>query len=380
MSRMRNLLYGAAAFALVLVSPDAALTTIAGAASALVEATPFLLGGMLLSRLVGRCDTLAEYFGCGCGRGPSARSIPAAAATWLVFGPTVAIARFVAASCVALALHRRIAHGRSASDGAHVLGDLTALLPAAAIAGVVMQIAPLLDLHRIPPIGGAIFGAALGFVAAPCGLGAVAVASALHVRAPVASATFLCIAGILDLRATRLAPCSTHADDAFAYITLAVALGIVALRRGDALVHPAFTASLACCACAAVLGAAVYRRSRAPAARAAPALMLVGALTVAPPPYRATETTLTDLFAGERVTFTGALARAGSTTAIVRYAVTCCRADASPVALRLDRAPSYPAGTWLRVEGRIENAGTEFFLIARTFERIDAPADPFIYR
>ena len=40
-----------------------------------------------------------------------------------------------------------------------------------------------------------------GFAAAPCGLGAVAVAGALRVRDPIAAAAFLCVAGIVDARA-----------------------------------------------------------------------------------------------------------------------------------------------------------------------------------
>ena len=109
--------------------------------------------------------------------------------------------------------------------------------------------------------------------------------------------------------------------------------------------------------------------------------MLAGALLgAAPPQYRATETTLTDLFAGERLTFTGALARDGNASAVVRYAITCCRADAAPVAVRLDRSPPFPTGTWLRVAGSVENVNGELRLITTRIERIAPPTDPFIYR
>lgn len=109
--------------------------------------------------------------------------------------------------------------------------------------------------------------------------------------------------------------------------------------------------------------------------------MLLGSLVGAPPPeYHATETTLTNLFAGEHVTFTGALSRDANASAIVRYAITCCRADAAPVVLRLDRSVPYPAGTWLRVDGTIESAGDNLCLVPQRVARIAAPADPFIYR
>ena len=62
--------------------------------------------------------------------------------------------------------------------------------------------------------------------------------------------------------------------------------------------------------------------------------MLAGVMVAAPPPaYTMTETTLTDLFPGERLDFTGRLARNGDSAALVRYAITCCRADATPVAV-----------------------------------------------
>jgi uncharacterized membrane protein YcgQ (UPF0703/DUF1980 family) len=89
---------------------------------------------------------------------------------------------------------------------------------------------------------------------------------------------------------------------------------------------------------------------------------------------------MSDLFAGERLTFTGALTREGAQSAIVRYAITCCRADAAPVAIRLQRTPPYSAGTWLRIDGRIENLAGELRLVAQRTVRVAAPTDPFIYR
>jgi len=380
---VRTLLYAAGALALVTIaSPDAARGALAAAASALFEATPFLFAGALLSRCLGRRCAFALYLGCGCGRGPSALSIPAAAATWLVFGPFIAILRFVAAMLAARILRERAAGSAHAHDDtADPLRELAALVPAAAIAGVAVQLGGAFDPHRLPPSGAVLIGAALGFFGAPCGLAAIAIGGALQVRAPLAAAVFLCTAGIVDLRALARASPPRAEHDAFAYALLALATALVAWRQGGALVHPAFTAALGLCACAAAFGAAFHRRRRSPSARYAPALMLIGTFAGAPPPqYHASETTLTDLFAGERVTFTGVLVRENGASAIVRYAVTCCRADAAPVALRLDRPPPYRAGTWLRVEGRIESAPSGFALAAGSVTPVAPPADPFIYR
>jgi uncharacterized membrane protein YcgQ (UPF0703/DUF1980 family) len=108
--------------------------------------------------------------------------------------------------------------------------------------------------------------------------------------------------------------------------------------------------------------------------------MLVGALLGAPPPqYHATETTMADLFAGEHLTFSGALVRDARSSAVVRYAITCCRADASPIAVRLGRTPHYPAGTWLRVDGTVALHNGTLLLVPARFERIPMPRDPFVY-
>ncbi len=381
---MRNLLYAGATVALALVfSPDTVRSALAAAASALLEATPFLFAGVLLSTLLPRRARVIDYVGCGCGRGPSARSLPAAAATWLVFGPFVAIARYLAALCVAhIARRRRAGCNGAAEEPANLLAELRAVLPAAILAGIAVQIFAGFDLGRLPPVANALLGAALGFAAAPCGLGAVTLAGTLRARAPLAAAAFLCTAGIFDVRVLGRTDGARTGHDSFAYATLAAALGIVAWRRGDALVHPAFAVTLGCSAAAAAACAVRFAHHRSGGARAAPVLMLLGAFIGAPPPqYHATETTLADLFAGERLSFTGALAREGNTSAIVRYAITCCRADAAPVAVRLDRAPPYPAGTWLHVDGRIESTPEgDLRLVPQTIERTAAPADPFLYR
>ena len=262
------------------------------------------------------------------------------------------------------------------------LAQLAAMLPAVALAGATTQIFTLFDISRLSPLDGALAGATLGFLTAPCGLGAIALAGSLRAHAPTAAGAFLCIAGILDLRAFRLCISRQRADhDAFAYVLLAVALAIVAMRHGDALVRPGLSPFLACCALTAVLYAIVHRRRQCVVARIAPSVMVIGALLGAPvPPYHATETTMTDLFPGERLNFTGALSCEENVCAIVRYAITCCRADAAPVAVRLDRPLTFPSGTWLQIVGHIDNIGGDLRLIPERIDHIAAPSDPFIYR
>ncbi|MBV9333733.1 MAG: hypothetical protein JO146_06975 [Candidatus Eremiobacteraeota bacterium] len=380
---VRTIIYGAAAIALMaLCSPDAIRSALAASASALVEATPFLFAGIALSLLLKRHWRVAEYVGCGCGAGPSARSLPATAATWLLFGPYVALARFGAASIAGLVMSRTRTHcDRGDAGKPGPLGELAAMLPAALLAGIATQFGTLFDATHRTPIESVLGGALFGFLAAPCGIGAVAVAGALRERDPVAAAGFLCVAGILDVRALRARSSRTGGVDAFAYLMLAAALGIVASRHGDALVHPAFAVPVACCAIAATFLALFASRQRCASVRIAPAAMLAGALLGAPPPrYHATETTMRDLFAGEELSFTGTLVRTSGSSALVRYAITCCRADAAPIAVRLERPPPYETGAWLRVNGVLEDRGGDMRLRAQRIERISAPGDPFLYR
>ncbi len=375
---MRTALYGAAALALAtLVTPQTLREALATAASALFEATPFAAAGLVLTQLL-RSRRAIAYLGCGCTAGPSALSLPAAAATWLLFGAWVAAARFAAALLVERLLRRRRA---SEPEPAMLLAGLAAMLPAALLAGAAAVLFGRLDPSRLAPPAALLAGAALGF-AAPCGLGAVAFAGVLRAGAPLAAAAYLSIAGIVDLRALRTACVHGRSQhDACAYALLAAALGVVAWRRGDALVNPAFAPFLGCCAVAALGWAATHRSARSASLRPAPCLMLAGAIAGAPPPqYYATETTLENLFAGEHLTFTGTLTRENGRAALVRYAILCCRADAAPVVVRLERTLPFSQGTWLRAEGAIRRDGATFALAVRNVERIAPPADPFVYR
>jgi DUF1980 C-terminal domain len=361
-------------------SPDSLRSALAAAAGSLFESVPFLFAGLVAARLLGKYRHAVDFVGCGCGSGPSARSLPAGAATWLLFGPLVAAARFAAALLCARLLHAR----RSCANhlpALHPLAELAALLPSSLLAGAAFVCFSTFDPAALSPLGEIALGGTIGFCAAPCGLGAVAVAAALRARAPLAAAAFLCVAGIADLRALHRVAHLSEEHDALAYALLALALALVAWRHGGSLIAPSIAVPVGACAAVAIFYATIYRRQQSWRSRIAPALMLAGVLVGAPPPsYHATETTLADLFAGEHLSFTGRLTREGARAALVRYAITCCRADAAPIAVRVDPAPRDSDGAWLRVEGRVESVAGNLRLVPESIARIGPPPDPFIYR
>jgi hypothetical protein len=378
---VRPALFVAVAVAIAATAPTEARGVLATAASALLEATPFLLAARLVAKICASHPHAIAFLGCGCGSGPSARSLPAAAATWLLFGPAIAIARFAAAMAVARLLHARDREPMPCARRDGFLDDLAAMTVPALLSGIATQVLPLSALAHAHPIAVVLGGAVLGFAAAPCALGGVALAGALHAQAPLAGAAFLCVAGLIDARAITTRAPRAHGDDAFAYLLTAAALGTVASRGGDALVHPAIAGFLGVGAAASLALFTTHRGERSPAARIAPAIMLAGVLAAAPPPvYRATETTLDGTFPGERVTFLGALARDASHDALVRYAIVCCRADATPVVLRLASRAPFPPGTWLHADGAIVARDRALLFAPAHLERVAPPLDPFVYR
>jgi len=360
---------------------DAARAGLASAASVLAEAAPFVLAGNVLARFARARPWAIAYVGCGCGQGPAARSIPAAIATWVLFGPAIATARVAAASLIALVVQRERAGEACAHRGDPLLGDLGAMVVPALLAGVASQATAYVDLARVPAAASIAAGLALGFAASPCALGGVAVAAALHARAPLCAAAFLCVAGLVDARTIFAARARAHSGDAFAALLAAAALGCIAMRGGASLVHPLLALPLGACALASLASAVRRRGERNAALRVAPAILLAGTIVAAPVPhYHATETTLAGAFPGERIDFLGTLARDRTHDALVRYAIVCCRADASPVVLRLAARAAYPPGTWLRARGTIEMTNAGGVLVTQLIERAATPADPFVYR
>lgn len=348
-------------------------------AATLFESAPFILAAMLLVRVPLRWNARIDaYLGCGCGVGPSARSLPAAAATWLVFGPLVAGARLAAAIFV----HRLQRRRRACDHGqASLLSELQRIAPVAAFGAAAAFFLPAIASFHGPPPLAFLFGAAAAFVMAPCALGGVGFAASLRGALPAAAAGFLCVAGIVDLRAWFERGDTAHAHDGFAYAVLALACAIVAAHGGGGLLHPKLAQALWPCAAAALYLAYRFRGAHCANVRAAPAIMLAGALLAAPPPaYHATETTLADAFAGERVDFTGVLTRTGDAATLVRYAITCCRADAAPIVIRLAGAPVRGLHGWMHARGTLVARGNGLRLHVERITPVDPPADPFVYR
>jgi hypothetical protein len=257
---MRPALYLVAAIAALAILPAAIVrNALASTAATLIEATPFLLLGVLLARIP-TLSGLIAYLGCGCARGPSARSIPAAIAAGLLFGPVVALARLIAATASARLV--RPEHGEPREP--NLVDELQALLPAAIIAALVLTILPSIESTRIGIAGQIAIGIALGFLSTPCALGAIAIAGALHATAPIAATAYLCIAGIVDLPMLLSSHRHTeHRSDSLAATALvALALLIVAARHGGELVNPRATIPLAITA-VATLGFGPRRRGNA---------------------------------------------------------------------------------------------------------------------
>jgi DUF1980 C-terminal domain len=371
---MRHWSVVAVTIALAAIAPQTVMAVGAGAVSVVLEALPYLAVAAALAPLAGRyAHTLIGYAGCGCGAGPSARSIPAALATAAIFGAPVAIARVALATLVA---RLRPSHDHVHGD---LLSELQDLIPAALLAAVLMPVVPLLPLRSVPPALLVIGGALLGLVASPCALGAIAIAASLRVSAPLVAIGVLSTAGMLPSFFRWHRDKATH--DALAYLLLGAASGIVAAHHGGGLVHPRMTIPLAASALYCVCLAWRARHDTAPASRliagAALAVVIIGAPA---PSYRATETTLADAFPGEHVDFTGVAVTDHTHSSLVRYAITCCRADAAPVALALDRSIARYEGRWMRASGVIEAGGGVLRLRVAAITQVTPPRDPFVYR
>ncbi len=364
---------------------------LATAASSLFESMPFILAGAALavvSPAFGR--RMVEFLGCGCGSGPSARSIPATAAAWLTLGPQIALARFGAATFLAKARLRAGPQSCADNNDLNLLHTLWDLLPCVLCAGVLLHIVSLyIDAPRSFTLPLAVLsGVGLGFFTSPCALGTVALAAVLSTIQPFAASGFLAVAGIADLRTMLPRANHTHRpteqewNDPLAYALCAFACAAAALHHGATLVNPRFTPALWICAArCGWLAWGLRTFGRNVRAQLAPALMIVGLLLGAPAPvYHATETTLTNAFAGEHVDFTGMVSSRDGHAALVRYAILCCRADAQPIAIRLRGQLRLAAGNWVRASGTIVTENGQFALQVHDLAHVSAPVDPFVYR
>jgi hypothetical protein len=355
-------------------APAALHGALASAAGTLLEMMPFVLVSALVSRF-GSARWALALIGCGCGRVPGGLSLPATALCWLAFGPAVALARLLAA----IALSRRTREKACRREGP--LDELAAMAPFALAGGLASGWLGehAATLASAGPVAAFAAGLTLG-VLSPCAAGSVALAAGLRVVAPSAAAGILCSAGIarLGVPAVVAGP-QLWSSGRLVLAALAFACALAAARHGSGLVHPRLVLPLGCTAAAAVLLAVRGAPRRAPGLPAA--LVLAALLLGSPEPrYMATETTLEGAFPGERVAFTGKALRAGETTTLVRFAITCCRADAAPVALRLDRPLDVADGTWVEAVGVMVTAPRGPALHATRTRAVGRPSDPFVYR
>ncbi|MBV9737045.1 MAG: hypothetical protein JO177_02645 [Candidatus Eremiobacteraeota bacterium] len=349
---------------------------VAAAASTLFESIPFILAAAIAKRFAPRYGkTLSGFIGCGCAHGSGARSLAVAALTLLTFGPLVAVARFIAAYIGA----RAWARSRRDSS-ASVLAEITALVPCAIGAGILAVIFASSPHLHLGTFAGVACGLMLGFFA-PCTLGAVALAATMRHFSMQAAIVILAISGICDFRTLAPAPSARQTHDAFAYVIGAAACVLLAYAHGATLLNPRFTIALWLSSAALAVLAWRYRAKRNAVLRWAPALMAAGVLlSHASPSYSMTETTLTDAVAGDTLVFRGVLARHDREAALVRYAITCCRADAQPIVVQLERPVSERSGQWLEARGTLIEKPAGLALRIRTYRRLNAPTDPFVYR
>jgi hypothetical protein len=369
------------------VPPATLANVVATAASTLFEAAPLLLIAASLGPALpgGLRHWPVALLGCGCGKLPGALSLPATALCWFSFGPAVALGRWSAAFS-GVALFRR--HGVSNEHEPRVFEQLTAvagfsllgaLMSAAlrsAMFGDVLAAAPAPALFLI--------GVTTGMLA-PCTLGSIAFAASVHATMPALAGGVLWSTGLFALPLPRAqhdpqTPVERGIAARPLYAAMALACAGVAVRGGAALVHPKLAPWVALGALVAARRA-LFTRARVPPATAIAVLAMLGTAVSANTSARenAPATAFDALVVGERVHLSAQLA--GQTRAtLVRYAITCCRADAAPIAVRLDRTLSFRSGTWVAVDGTVvADAGGALVHVLRV-RLISAPPDPFLYR
>ena len=403
---------------------DAVGRAFAAAAGSAYEAAPFVLFATLLgdsTASVGRARSIFAFVdlgGCGCARSrvPGALTIPALAVTLLSFGPFVAAAR-VAAALAGRAARTRVARaatrppafvapGDTAATGNPAVSEnpsatLTSIAAAAFLASLAATALGSGAVRLSPPV---LFSAGLVLGAiAPCATAGVAIAAGFAHALPASAAGVLCTAGIVTLprepapvaRGGGTSAGPVCADGRFVDILLGVALALLAVVGPSGLVNPRLLPAIAGAA-ALSFGLAfrptkkrnaapsASRRTAAPASRslAAPALMLAALIHPEPVSTPAADGTRLDAaFPGEYLAFTGVAHRTSAGTTLSRLSITCCRLDASPIAVRLDRTLGARDGAWIEADGVLLGAAEgSLVLHPARIAAVTAPSDPFVYR
>ncbi len=364
---------------------------LASAAGTAFEAAPFVLAGLYLRGSGAR--RLAALGSCGCGAIPGALGLPALALCWLSFGPVLAGLRLAAAGAGLFIFRNVRAPGDPEPDA---LAELERVTLAAFISALACE--ALRAMGESAGLGP--FGAALAFAAGacagalgPCASAAVATAAGLRASSAPAAAGLLATAGILPLlpRGSRAQPfgaarpaarCAPRRSGRLAYVTLALACGALAANGPGGFVHPRLLPAIALAALACLaLALRGGKRASTSATLLLPLALLAAPLAGSPVPRRSVAAgNLADAFAGASLDFSGSAQTRDGRTLLVRYAITCCRADASPIALALDRSLGVRDGTWIEAGGTVVRDGSALALHAARWRVAPQPADPFVYR
>ncbi|MBD5655871.1 MAG: hypothetical protein IAI50_11930, partial [Candidatus Eremiobacteraeota bacterium] len=301
-------------------------------------------------------------------------------------GPWIALVRLVAGFAL---LWRRPSRPKSAlaATAPDALADLGGLIAPSVLASLAAQAIgnDAAVIHYAWPPLLAVAGAGIGALV-PCATAGVAIAAGLVHPLPAAAAGLLVTAGLVRLPRREGPARHMHGEQparrpaGFASALLAVALIAIACRGPAGLVNPRL---LPLDAAAAVLALAGVR-SRSSALRAAPLLGVgLGCALVAGydvPQSIVTETTLDDAYPGQRIDFTGVAHVTGPGMTLQRFAISCCRLDATAVAIRLTRPLAFRDGTWIDVRGSFVRDGVALRVRPDRWRAIPAPADPFVYR
>lgn len=365
---------------------------LASAAGTLFEAVPFVLVASLAERIVRRIRPMsaatvrrcASLAGCGCGPAPGALSVPALALCWLGFGPAIALSRALAALAVArLAGRYRDPAGEPADDPLVYLATLVAPSIGGAVVGQLL----LRTNAGIPPAIGFLAGTLLGALS-PCAAGSVAFACAVRFTSPATSVGLLATAGLFafarpprtETAVIRRARGAGSARLPAAAIALACALLVA--RHGAGFLSPRLLPLVGIASLLAAGLALAGSRPVRPIAWAAPATMLAALICGSPSPVlpQASATSLDGAFPGQALRFTGVAQHDERSTTLVRLAITCCRADAAPVAVRLDQPLRAPDGAWVEAEGVLVSRSGGLVLRVTRARRTSPPVDPFVYR
>jgi hypothetical protein len=370
---------------------------VAAAAGTLFEAAPFVVFAALIGRTrLSRLRPFVGLAGCGCSRGalPGALAIPAIVLSGATFGVPIAAVRVFAALAIAvLAGRRSIGNGEpfgADGDADDIFATLLAVGASAflaALASAALSQAQFTSTIPVPVL--LIAGLALGAIA-PCATAGVAIAASFAHVAPALSAGMLATAGLLGFpRFPRREPGGAeHRHHAYpagrpanaSAVALAIALAAIAMRGPSGLINPRLLWPVGAASVAVAATARSWRTTR-PNAGLVPAAMLYAAAAGAPPPaLHASATRLVDAFAGEFLTFVGSTSRDGAGTTLSRYAITCCRIDATAVSVRLDRTLALPDGRWVEARGTlIRGPDGSLVLHPQRMHAIAVPRDPYLY-